>query len=81
MTKKKRQAKLRYPKLGTDEALFQLMTVSGSSILKLLGMSATPSGQLSLSGDSGFPKTLKIPLGVKDAVADPLHFDSGSNNL
>jgi predicted transposase YdaD len=41
MTKKKPQKKSRYPKLGTDEAFFQLMTVSGSSILKLLGMPAT----------------------------------------
>mgnify|MGYP003449216143 CR=1 FL=1 len=38
---KKRKKKSRYPKLGTDEALFQLMTVSGSSILKLLGVPAT----------------------------------------
>ncbi len=37
---KKPQKKLRYPKLGTDEAFFQLMTVSGSSLLKLLGMPA-----------------------------------------
>jgi hypothetical protein len=41
MTKKKPRKKSRYPKLGTDAALFQLMTVSGSSILKLLGVPAT----------------------------------------
>jgi Protein of unknown function (DUF2887) len=40
MTQKKPKKKSRSTKLGTDEAFFQLMTLSGSSILRLLGMPA-----------------------------------------
>ncbi len=40
MTQQKPKKKSRSTKLGTDEAFFQLMTLSGSSILRLLGMPA-----------------------------------------
>ncbi|OQW87574.1 MAG: hypothetical protein BWK78_08925, partial [Thiotrichaceae bacterium IS1] len=42
---KHQKTKSRRLQLGTDETFFQLMTLSGSAILKLLGMPATQAEQ------------------------------------